>query len=79
MYIHQYDEGQYFIHQLNYLNELLDDDDENPHIYFLKAKLYKEKQDYPNAFKQINEAIQLQASFPDYHFFRGQLFYRQKK
>ena len=79
VHIHKYEDNQYFRQQLRYLNELIDDDDENTHAYFLKAKLYQNNRQYAKALVEIDKAIKLQANFPNYYYLQGEIFYKQKE
>lgn len=76
IHIHQYNDN-YFEQQLAYLDELIDDD-ENSHAYFLKAKLYRDHDEYSKALVEVQKAIKLEPNFPNYYFLQGQIFYKQK-
>lgn len=77
VHIHQYNDN-YFEQQLAYLDELIDDDDENAHAYFLKAKLYIDNKEYSKALIEVEKAIKLEPNFPNYYFLQGQIFYKQQ-
>ncbi len=78
VHIHQYDEKKQLNQQIAYLDEIIDDDDENAHAYFLKAKLYAQKNDYDQALKVIKTAINIEPKFPNYYLLQGELFYKVK-
>ena len=62
VHIHQYDEKKQLNQQIAYLDEIIDDDDENAHAYFLKAKLYAQKtsQDLDHLLMNLKDPLHLQ-------------------
>jgi len=59
--------------------KLLQEDPENPDVFFLRARIALEKNNIKDATKNINEAISIFPYRADYFGFKGAIFFNQKE
>jgi len=60
--------------KLKLINQCIEGNSKNPDLFFLKAKVHKDLNNYDQSIKDINQAIDLDSLNPKYFDFAGQLF-----
>lgn len=66
MKIHPFSEGEYDGNYLEYINEEIEDDEDNPYLYFLKSRFLLENNRLEEANTAINQSLVLDSSNVEY-------------
>ncbi len=66
MKIHPFSEGKYQENYLGYINEEIEDDEDNPYLYFLKSRFLLEQKKVDEANLAINQSLLLDSSNVEY-------------